>query len=167
MFAHNDRFDACMESTKQLLVVHHSQSGSTDKMAAAVIAGATDALIDGVTLVSERALNATAEQVLSADGIILGTPENFGYMSGAMKHFFDSIYYPCLEHTQGMPYGLFIRAGNDGRGAVTSIERIVTGLAWKRVAPPIILSGEFLADGLNQCRELGMAMAAGLEAGVF
>jgi multimeric flavodoxin WrbA len=152
---------------KRLLIVYHSQSGSTRRMLDAVLRGAGDTAVEGVDCVVREALAATAEDVLAAQGILLGTPENFGYMSGALKVFFERIYYPCLEHTQGLPYGLFLRAGNDGRGALASVERIVTGLRWRRVAAPVILAGEFDPARLADCEELGLTMAAGLEAGVF
>lgn len=154
-------------SDKTLLVVYHSQSGRTREMAESVIAGAEDDAIDGVSVVVADALTAEPELVLRADGVLLGTPENFGYMSGAMKHFFDRIYYPCLEHTQGLSYGLFIRAGNDGQGALTSVERIIAGLKWQPIGPAVIASGDFEPKYLEQCQELGVTMAAGLEAGIF
>ena len=112
-------------------------------------------------------LQAGPSDVLWCHGLILGTTENFGYMSGALKDFFDRIYYPCLEATQGRPYALFIRAGNDGSGARSSVERIVTGLKWRAVAQPVIAAGEFTAAHVAQCEELGMTLAAGLEAGIF
>ncbi|MDT8320153.1 MAG: hypothetical protein RQ826_06450 [Xanthomonadales bacterium] len=105
--------------------------------------------------------------VLWAQGLLLGTTENFGYMSGALKDFFDRCYYPCLEKTHALPYALFIRAGNDGLGAQRSVERIVAGLAWKPVQPPLICTGPWNEGFIAQCEELGMTMAAGLEAGVF
>ena len=104
---------------------------------------------------------------MRADGLILGTTENFGYMSGALKDFFDRSYYPCLDHTQGRPYGLFVRAGNDGLGALQSIERIVAGLRWRSVADPVIAAKTFRDEYIERCEELGMTLAAGLEAGVF
>jgi multimeric flavodoxin WrbA len=152
---------------KRLLIVFHSQSGHTEQMADAVVAGARHPEIAGVEVVVKTALEGLPEDVLGADGILLGTPENFGYMSGAMKYFFDTVYYPCLDHTQGLPYGVFIRAGNDGAGALSSIERIVAGLRWRRVAEPVVIAGEFEPERLTECEELGMAMSAGLEAGVF
>ena len=154
-------------SPKRLLVVFHSQSGHTATMLEAVLRGARDPALAGVECVVRAALEATVEDVLNADGYLLGTPENFGYMSGALKVFFERIYYPCLEHTQGRPYALFIRAGNDGQGALTSIERIVTGLRWKSVIPPVIIRGDFDPARLADCETLGQTMAAGLEAGVF
>lgn len=136
-------------------------------MAEAAIAGARDPDLSGVEVMVRDALEATAEDVLACDGVIVGTPENFGYMSGAIKMFFESIYYPCLDHSQGLPYALLIRAGNDGSGALTSMQRIITGLRWREVAPPVIAAGEFEPEYLDACRELGMSLAAGLEAGIF
>lgn len=136
-------------------------------MAEAVIGGASDPAISGVEVVVRDALEATPKDVRGSDGIILGTPENFGYMSGAMKMFFETIYYPCLDHTQGLPYALFIRAGNDGQGALTSMSRIITGLRWREVSAPVILAGEFDEDRLAALSELGMGFAAGLESGIF
>ncbi len=152
---------------KRLLVVYHSQTGTTRRMLEAALRGARNEAVNGVDCVVREALEATTDDVLAAQGILLGTPENFGYMSGALKVFFERVYYPCLEHTQGLPYALFIRAGNDGRGALASVERIVTGLRWRRVAAPVILAGEFDPARLADCEELGLTMAAGLEAGVF
>lgn len=136
-------------------------------MAEAAIAGARDPAVDGVDVVVRDALAAQAEDVLACDAVLVGSPENFGYMSGAIKMFFETIYYPCLEHTQGLPCALLIRAGNDGQGALTSMQRIITGLRWREVAPPLIAAGEFDPACLEACRELGMSLAAGLEAGIF
>lgn len=152
---------------KHLLIVYHSQSGATSAMAEAVIEGARDEAIAGVEVRVLDALKANAADVRWADAIILGTPENFGYMSGALKYFFDHIYYACLEHTEGLGYGLFIKAGNDGQGALTAIRRIITGLAWRALADPIMIVGEVQPAHLQSCRELGMTFAAGLEAGLF
>jgi multimeric flavodoxin WrbA len=154
-------------TTKTLLLVTHSQTGTTRQMLAAVLRGISAAEDEGLTVVVRDALVATPAEVLSAQGVLLGTPENFGYMSGGLKHFFDRIYQPCLEHTQGLPYGLFIRAGNDGRGALASIERIVTGLRWRAIAPPVLMVGEDAASQLLACEELGQTMAVGLAAGIF
>lgn len=136
-------------------------------MTEALVRGASHADITGIELKRTRPLESGADDVLWADGIILGTTENFGYMSGAMKDFFDRIYYPCLERTESLPYGLFIRAGNDGMGARSSIERIVAGLRWKQVQEPVICRGTWQDDFLDNCEELGLTVAAGLEAGIF
>jgi len=154
-------------SDKHLLIVFHSQSGSTTRMAEAVVRGAESADVDGVDVRVKSALDANSEDLLWADAFILGTPENFGYMSGAMKYFLDRVYYPCEDKVGGMPYGLFVRAGNDGSGAISSITRILTGLSVKQVQDPVLIAGEFDDSRLAECEELGMTMAAGLESGVF
>ena len=136
-------------------------------MAQAVIRGANHKDIEDVEVRVRDALEATQHDVLWADGYIFGTPENFGYMSGALKYFFDRIYYPCLNKIGGRPYALFIRAGNDGSGALASISRIVTGLAIREVQDPVLIAGEFDETRLAECEKLGMTMAAGLEAGIF
>jgi multimeric flavodoxin WrbA len=136
-------------------------------MAEAVIRGATHVDVDGVEVRVKTALDADADDMLWADGFILGTPENFGYMSGAMKYFLDRIYYPCEGKISGRPWALFVRAGNDGTGAISSIRRILTGLAVREVQEPVLIMGEFDEARLADCEELGLTMAAGLEAGVF
>jgi multimeric flavodoxin WrbA len=150
-----------------LLVVSHQPSEHTRAMTQAVVRGARSPEIPGVEVRLERPLVAGPDDVLWADGVILGTTENFGYMSGAMKDFFDRVYYPCLDQTEALPWCLFVRAGNDGRGARSSIERIVAGLAWKQVQEPLICRGAWTDEWLEDCEELGLTMAAGLEAGVF
>lgn len=152
---------------KHLLLVHHSQTGGIAAMAQAVLDGARDPAIAGVELRVASPLAADVEDLRWANAVILGTPENFGYMSGALKYFFDRIYYPCLEQTQGLPYALLIKAGNDGTGALASVRRIVTGLRWREVQAPVIVVGDIDARALAECRDLGMALAAGLEAGLF
>lgn len=136
-------------------------------MAQAVIRGATHADIDGVDVRVKSALQADAQDLLWADGFILGTPENFGYMSGALKYFLDRAYYPCEGKIAGRPWALFVRAGNDGSGAVSSVRRILTGLAVREVQEPVLISGKFDEARLVDCEQLGMTMAAGLGAGVF
>ena len=122
--------------------------------------GATDPAIEGVEVVTRPALAATAVDVLEADGYLLGTPANLGYMSGALKHFFDLIYYPCLTETARRPYGLYIHGNSDTTGALRGIEKITTGLQWKLAQQPVLIVGEPTQPQLEQCRELGGAMAA-------
>lgn len=152
---------------KKLLIISHTPSANTRLMTKAVIKGASHTDINGIQVILKQPLKAVPEEVFDADAVILGTTENFGYMSGAMKDFFDRIYYPCLEKTESLPYAVFIRAGNDGLGALSSMERIVKGLAWRQVQEPLICSGKWQASFEDQCEELGMTLAAGLEAGIF
>ena len=156
-----------MTDARHLLVVFHSQSGTTSRMAEAVVRGATNIEIENVEVRVRDALQATPDDLLWADAFILGTPENFGYMSGAMKYFLDRVYYPCEDLVGGKPYALFIRAGNDGTGAISSIQRILTGLSVKQVQEPLLMAGEFDEQCLARCEELGMLMAAGLENRIF
>jgi len=128
----------------------------------AVVAGATDEAIEGVDVVRRPALAATASDVLAADGYILGTPANIGYMSGALKHFFDQIYYPCLDATVRRPYGVYVHGNNDTTGALRGVETITTGLKWRREAEPVVVLGEPGKADLEACWELGAVVAAGL-----
>jgi len=153
--------------SKKLLIVYHTQSGTTSQMADAVIAGANSSAVDNVEVRVRTALEADAGDLLWCDGFLLGTPENFGYMSGAMKYFLDQVYYPCEGKLNGKPYALFVRAGNDGSGAISSMRRILSGLAVREVQQPVLIAGEFDPTRLAECEELGLTLAAGLEAGVF
>lgn len=152
---------------KRLLIVAHAPSANTEALRDAVVAGASAPEIEGVALKVLAPLAAGADDVLAADAIILGTPENLGYMSGALKDFFDRIYYPCLERTQGLPYALYVRAGHDGTGTRRAVETIVTGLRWRAVRPPLICRGPWQPAFLDEARTLGTAMAAALEAGII
>ena len=156
-----------MAEPARLLVVFHSRSGGTAAMTDAVVAGANDDAIDGVEVRVQRAFDTTVDDVRACNGIVLGTPENFGYMAGAIKDFFERVYYPLLDETPGLPYALFVKASTDGDGAVRSVERIVAGLRWKLVVPPVVVVGDLGPDDLEHCYELGATVAAGLEAGMF
>lgn len=151
---------------KRLLIVAHAPSPNTQRLLDAVIAGGRSPEIEGVEVRALPPLQAGADDVLAANAIILGSTENLGYMSGALKDFFDRIYYPCLEQTQGLPYALYIRAGHDGTGTRRGVETIVTGLRWRAVQPSLICRGAWRDEFVAQCEELGMTMAAALEAGV-
>src|SRR6187399_1935621 len=141
--------------------VHHTTSPALHGMFASVQAGATDPQIGGIDVVSVAALEATAHHVLAADGYVLGTPANLGYMSGALKHFFDLVYYPCLEATQRRPYGLYLHGNNDVDGARLAVERIVTGLAWRAASEPVLVVGEPSRADVDAAWELGATVAAG------
>lgn len=150
-----------------LLINVHCPSPNTQRLRDAMVKGASHPDIEGVELRVTEPLKATADDVLWSDAILLGTTENFGYMSGAMKDFFDRIYYPCLEKTQALPYAIAIRAGLDGTGTRTAMERIITGLKWRAIQEPLISQGEFRDSFLDDWENLGMTMAAGLEAGIY
>lgn len=152
---------------RNLLIVYHSQTGRTEALARAAYDGARDPMIEAVDVRFLRAAVAGADDLLWAHGLLLGTPENFGYMSGAMKDFFDRTFYPVEGRIQSLPYALFISAGNDGSGAIRAVRRIANGYPLKEVQEPIVVRGEVTQAALEQCRELGLALAAGLDAGVF
>ena len=150
---------------KRLLIVYHTQTGNTGRMADAVLSGART--IDETETTLLRAADAGVDDLLGCHGLVLGTPENFGYMSGMMKDFLDRTYYPVEGRTIGLPYALFVSAGNDGRGAIREIDRIALGYGWKKVAEPVIARGPITADGLVRCQELGATLAAGIGYGVY
>ncbi len=156
-----------MAESKHLLIVAHNPSPNTRKLCEATLRGARHPDIDGVEAKHIPPLEAGPDDVLWADAIILGTTENFGYMSGALKDFFDRIYYPCLEHTEALPFAAWIRAGLDGTGTKIAIDKITTGLKWKPVQETIILHGEYRDEFEDRCEELGTLMAASLEAGII
>lgn len=147
-----------------LLVVHHTPSPTLDELLEAVLKGARDPDITGVDVVVKPALTCTEVDVLEADGYLLGTPANLGYMSGALKVFFDRIYYPVLHETVRRPYGLWVHGNNDTTGAVRSVESAANGLQWRRVRPPVEIVGPADRGSLEECVELGAIVAAELMA---
>ncbi len=145
-----------------LLIVHHTTSPALQEMFEAVMAGAATDEIEDVDVVTAPALTASAPGVLAADGYLLGTPANIGYMSGALKHFFDQIYYPCLTATARRPYALYVHGASDTTGAVRGVESIAAGLSWRRIRPPVCVTGPPSKADLEACWELGAMLAAEL-----
>lgn len=148
--------------TKTLLVVHHTPSPATRELLEAVLAGTHDPDISGVTVESKPALAATVTDMLSADGYLFGTTANFGYMSGALKHFFDTVYYPSLDHVAGRPYGLWVHGNNDTVGAASAVDKIVTGLALVKAADVLEVTGVVDGSVRERAFELGGTLAATL-----
>jgi multimeric flavodoxin WrbA len=148
-----------------LLVVHHSHGWRTTRMAEAVIAAAQ--ATDAVEVVARRAADATLADLKSADGYLFGTPETFGSMSGMLKDFFERTYYPAQDLLRGRPYALFVCAGNDGSGAVASIQRIARGYGLREVQAALIVRSDAVESRLQECEELGTLMALGLSLGLF
>ncbi|AEF40092.1 flavodoxin family protein [Hoyosella subflava] len=145
-----------------LLVVHHTPSPGTRELLEAVLEGARDPEIEGVDVRSVPALGATVSDFLDADGYLFGTTANFGYMSGALKHFFDSVYYPALDAVAGRPFGLWVHGNQDTVGAVKSVEKITAGLALKLVAKPLEFQGQPDSSLRERCYELGATLAVTL-----
>ncbi|MBW2675480.1 MAG: NAD(P)H-dependent oxidoreductase [Deltaproteobacteria bacterium] len=152
----------------RILIVYHSQTGNTEEMARMVAQGA--ASIENTEVTMKEAADASLEDLLTCDGIAIGTPENLGYMSGAVKDFFDRTFYPAEGKVFRKPYVVFISAGNDGTGALNSIERIALGYQFKKVYDPVIARGTqggVTDEILARCRELGQTIAGGIEAGIY
>lgn len=154
-------------SKKKLLVVAHAPSPNTQKLVDAVLRGAQHADIENVSVMWKPPLEAGPDDVLNADGIVLGTTENLGYMSGALKDFFDRSYYTVLEKKQGLPCAVYIRAGHDGTGTQRALESILTGLRWKLAQDIVVCRGDWNDAFIEQCEELGLYMAAGLDNGIL
>lgn len=149
----------------KILIVYHSQTGNTERMAMAVASGVQQ--IENAEAIMKKAAEATLDDLLSADGVAIGTPENFGYMSGMVKDFFDRTYYMAQDKVFRKPYVVFISAGNDGSGALRAIERIALGYKFKRVFEPVICKGKVTEEALEKCRELGGVIAGGCAMGIF
>ncbi len=145
-----------------LLIVHHTPSPTMQELLDAVVEGATTDEIDGVDVTVRPALTCPELEVLDADGYLLGTPANIGYMSGALKHFFDRVYYPCLEATKGRPYGLWVHGSSDTSGAARAVTSIAGGLEWKQATQHLELTGPIDRDAREAAWELGANLAAAL-----
>ena len=143
-----------------VLLVHHTPSPPLQQLLEATRDGAGTDQLDGVEVVVSPALSTTASDVLAADGLVLGTPVNLGYLSGALKHFFDTVYYPCLEATRGRPFGAYLHGGDDTSGAQRALTAITTGLGWEPVGPPVISTGPVARADTDACWELGATVAA-------
>ena len=151
----------------RLLVVHHSQQGGRGAQALAAVLEGVEEAGEAVECVTRPALAAGVEDLLAADALLFVTPEYFGYMSGALKDFFDRTYYASAGRAAGKSYSLLEVCGNDGSGAVRAVERIARGYPLKAAQPPLILREADFPAGLAQARELGATLAAMLEAGLL
>ncbi|MDQ1248961.1 MAG: hypothetical protein QG597_3335 [Actinomycetota bacterium] len=145
-----------------LLVVHHTVSPACEAMLEAVLDGTRAEGLEEVAVRVRPALAATDVDVLAAQAFLLGTPANIGYMSGALKHFFDQVYYPCRLATAGAGYGLYVHGNSGLDGATRSVSTVAKGMGWQRRAAPVEVRGEPTADDLQQCWDLGATVAAGL-----
>jgi multimeric flavodoxin WrbA len=153
--------------TPRLLVVWHSRSGATQGLVDALLAGAGDPEVGDVEVVAVPALTAGVDDVRAADAVLLATPANFGYMSGALKHFFDEVYDDLVAEPRPLPYALLVKGRNDVDGAVTAVTRITRGLTWREVQPPLAVVGEVTDEHRAAATELGATLAAGLALGIY
>lgn len=149
-----------VEGVPTLLVVHHTASPAMQESLEAALTGARQDGLEDVDVVARPALGASVPDLLAADGVLLGTPVNIGYMSGALKVFFDTIYYPTLEAKRGLPYGLYVHGNNDSTGAIRAVESIATGLGWTRVHDPVTVIGSPDKDDREAIADLAATVAA-------
>ncbi|GAA6135992.1 NAD(P)H-dependent oxidoreductase [Oceaniserpentilla sp. 4NH20-0058] len=152
---------------KTLLIVFHTPSDNTQAMADAMLKAVEGQALENLNVVLKTPFETQAQDVLACDGIVLGTTENLGYMSGALKDFFDRIYYPCLEEKQGLPVVAVVRAGHDGTGTCRALNTILTGLKWRWVQDIVLCRGPWQAEFIGQCEEVAAAMAVGLSEGMI
>lgn len=145
-----------------LLVVHHTTSPALHELLTACLEGSRAEGIEGVDVRTVPALVAGPADVMHCDGIALVTPANIGYMSGALKHFFDQVYYPCIEDTRGLPYALIVHGASDTTGAVRAVVGITTGLGWAAVGHPVTVVGPPDREALQAVRDLTATLAASL-----
>ena len=146
----------------RLLVVHHSPSPTTRAMHEAALAGLQQQGLEQVEVVVRPALTCSPVEAMEADGYLLGTPANIGWMSGALKHFFDQLYYLGLDVTRGRPYGLWVHGQNDTTGAARSVAKVAEALAWRAVAEPVCVVGEPTAEDRAALAELAATVAVSL-----
>ena len=148
--------------SKTLLIVHHTPSPHCEEMFEAVVAGATDPEIEGVEVARRPALTVSPVEMLEADGYVLGTPANLGYISGALKHTFDSAYYQILDSARGRPFGLYLHGNEGTEGAQRAVDAITSGLGWEQAADTVVVSGKPSRAELEACWNLGATVAAHL-----
>jgi multimeric flavodoxin WrbA len=152
-------------SMPRLLIVHHTPSPHTQEMFEAVVAGATDPEIESVEVVRRPALTVSPVEMLEADGYLLGSPANLGYISGALKHAFDCAYYQLLDSTRGRPFGLYLHGNEGTEGAERAVDTITTGLGWVKAAETVVVSGKPSKSDVEACWNLGATVAAQLMEG--
>lgn len=146
----------------RLLIVHHTPSPHCQELFEAVVAGATDPDIEGVEVVRRPALTVSPVDMLEADGYLLGSPANLGYLSGALKHAFDQCYYQILDSTRGRPFGAYIHGNEGTEGAEKAVTAITTGLGWVKAAEYVVVMGKPTKPDVEACWNLGATVAATL-----
>lgn len=152
-------------ANKRILVVYHSQGGTMERLAYRFAQGAALELAIAVDL--KRAQDATVDDLLHCNAIAIGSPEYFGTMAGMIKDFFDRTYALAQDKTIGLPFVCFVCAGNDGRGALAQMERIIAGYKWRQVLEHQRIVGPPTDEDFTRIEELGHTLAAGLDLGIF
>ena len=148
-----------------LLIIYHSQSGNTRTLAAAIFESCIEVQLANVLLKTAKETN--LEDVLTAQGILIATPEYFGTMSGALKDFFDRTYYPARENQVNIPYALLVCCENEGQGTVRDVQKIAQGYTLRQSLNPLIIKDVEVNMRLQEAREFGLTFLTGLEMGIF
>ena len=156
-----------MAYMKQVLFIAHAPSANLVKLRNGIVDACQSGVAENTRVVCMSPFEVTSDTLLSAHGVIILTPENFGYMSGALKDCFDRCYIDWLDKTQGLPYLLVVRAGTDGSGTVQSVQSVLTGLRWRAVNDAIVLQGEFDPSFVAGAAEYAQALVAGVYTGIF
>jgi len=150
---------------KKILVIYHSQGGTMERMANHFARGVLRE--ENVSLIVKKAAEASVDDLLNCSGIAIGSPEYFGTMAGMIKDFFDRTYDIAKEKTIGLPFVIFVCAGNDGRGAIAQIERIASGFRWQKVQEHFRIAGPPTERNLADLEDLGQTLAAGIDFGIY
>ena len=151
---------------RQVLVVHQSRSGATLRLVDSLSAGiksASDLADTEIATLERAALLVTSAEVIQADALVIATPEHFGSMAGATKFFFEEIWDDCLNHTQGLPWQLIVKAGSDGAQTIEGVQKLANAQGWKQFRPPLLIVGEVTEAALNSAFELGALLAVSLD----
>ena len=151
---------------KNILFIHHSPSENTKKLSKLVENKITN-VTPNVNLIILNLIEANTSSFREIDGLIIGTTENFGYMSGLTKDFFDRCYDELKDRTEGLPIIYYVRAGLDGEGCKVALNKILIGLRWKQVLPPLVLKGSWQEDYLKQLEKFVLTFASGIELGIY
>ncbi len=152
---------------KRVLMVANRPSPNTARLWDAAARGLKHPDLDGIDAICLDPLDAGPDALRNADAILIGTTENFGYISGLVKDFFERVYYACEGETEGLPFVYYVRAGRDGTGTVRAINGIAQGLGWRPVQAPVVLHGDWQDGFCEQVEELAMTLGAGVSAGLY
>ena len=151
---------------KNILFVHHSPSENTKRLSK-LVENKIETVTPDVNLKMLNLIEANIYSFKEIDGLIIGTTENFGYMSGLTKDFFDRCYNDLKDKTEGLPIIYYIRAGLDGEGCKVALNKILTGLRWRQVLPPLILKGSWQEGYMKQLEKFSLTFASGIELGIY
>jgi len=143
----------------KVLVVYHTQTGNTEKLALAVKEGMESC---GIDVILKKASEANLEDLLSSDGYCFGTPDYFSYMAGALKDLFDRTCYPSEGKITNRPYVCFVSHGGGGK-AVSSLAKMAKRFRLKKITEPLLVEGKPKKEDLQKAKELGKKLAKAIK----